>query len=150
MGPRTMLTKADRNTRMMLNTPSRVLFILDRTIFLDRVCRGTGKSCPEEGGRERQQNSVETLQTALEPALPSIFASLQHNPRGLPARPPGGQASSLAPLHHYFQANSSTDSAAGQEWVSLGSSQLREAGQKERCSFDPNMEAEEKAHAPIL
>ena len=36
MEPPTMLTKADRNTRVMVNTPTRVLFILDRTIFLER------------------------------------------------------------------------------------------------------------------
>lgn len=45
-----MLTKADRNTRVMVNTPTRVLFILDRTIFLERVCRGPGKSWGVGGG----------------------------------------------------------------------------------------------------
>jgi hypothetical protein len=46
----TMLTKAERNTRVMVNTPTRVLFFLDRTIFLESVCRGVGKSW----GRKRQ------------------------------------------------------------------------------------------------
>lgn len=45
-----MLTKAERNTRVMVNTPTRVLFFLDRTIFLESVCRGVGKSW----GRKRQ------------------------------------------------------------------------------------------------
>lgn len=64
MEPPTMLTKADRNTRVMVNTPTRVLFILDRTIFLERVCSGAGKSCPRGRGREREremkQNSMDS------------------------------------------------------------------------------------------
>lgn len=44
-----MLTKAERNTRMMVNTPTRVLFILDRTIFRESICRGVGKSWGREG-----------------------------------------------------------------------------------------------------
>lgn len=71
--PPTMLTKADRNTRVMVNTPTRVLFILDRTIFLERVCRGPGKSWEggeEEGERYRTEFSGHST-TATEPDLPS-------------------------------------------------------------------------------
>lgn len=51
-----MLTKADRNTRVMVNTPTRVLFILDRTIFLESLCSGAGKSCHgAEGGQTRNR-----------------------------------------------------------------------------------------------
>jgi hypothetical protein len=52
MEPPTMLTKAERNTRVMVNTPTRVLFILDRTIFLERVCSGVGKSWGKGGEGE--------------------------------------------------------------------------------------------------
>lgn len=51
-----MLTKAERNTRMMVNTPTRVLFVLDRTIFLESVCRGVGKSW-EGRGRHKAEFS---------------------------------------------------------------------------------------------
>lgn len=40
----TILMKAERKTMMMVKTPTRVLFSLDWTILLERVCRGTGKS----------------------------------------------------------------------------------------------------------
>lgn len=43
----TMLMKAERQTMTMVRTPTRVLFILDWTIPLERVCRGTGKSCSQ-------------------------------------------------------------------------------------------------------
>lgn len=49
-----MLTKAERNTRMMVKTPTRVLFVLDLTIFLERVCRGVGKSWGRKGGRHKE------------------------------------------------------------------------------------------------
>lgn len=64
----TMLTKAERNTRVMVNTPTRVLFFLDRTIFLESVCRGVGKSWGRQEGKkeETKQKSVRTLQTAME------------------------------------------------------------------------------------
>lgn len=60
-----MLIKAERNTRVMVNTPTRVLFVLDRTIFLESVCRGVGKSWGRKG-EDTKQSSVSTLQTALE------------------------------------------------------------------------------------
>lgn len=41
----TMLTKADRKTRIMAKTPTKVLLVLDCTIFLERVWSGAGKSC---------------------------------------------------------------------------------------------------------
>lgn len=64
----TMLTKAERNTRVMVNTPTRVLFFLDRTIFLESVCRGVGKSWGRQEGKkeETKQKSVRTLQTDME------------------------------------------------------------------------------------
>lgn len=40
----TMLMKAERKTRMMVKIPTRVLFIRDWTIFLERFCRDTGKN----------------------------------------------------------------------------------------------------------
>lgn len=43
--------KAERKTMMMVKTPTRVLFSLDWTILLERVCRGTGKSCKHEEHR---------------------------------------------------------------------------------------------------
>jgi hypothetical protein len=46
-----MLMKAERKTRMMVKTPTRVLLSLDWTILLDKVWRGTGKNCPEHRGR---------------------------------------------------------------------------------------------------
>lgn len=54
-----MLTKAERNTRMMVNTPTRVLFVLDRTIFLESVCRGVGKSW--EGRGRHKQSRVQSV-----------------------------------------------------------------------------------------
>lgn len=39
-----MLTKADRKTRIMAKTPTKVLLVLDCTIFLERVWSGAGKS----------------------------------------------------------------------------------------------------------
>lgn len=47
----TMLMKADRKTMTMVKTPTRVLLSRDRTMLLDTVCRGTGKSW--EWGRKR-------------------------------------------------------------------------------------------------
>lgn len=44
----TILMKAERKTTMMVKTPTSVLFSLDRTILLERVCRGTGKSWEKE------------------------------------------------------------------------------------------------------
>ena len=91
MEPPTMLTKADRNTRVMVNTPTRVLFILDRTIFLESVCSGAGKSCPgAEGGRERRNRIQWTPHTATEEAeeaLP-LFVCCQQNPECFPDPPP--------------------------------------------------------------
>lgn len=46
---------ADRKTMTMVKTPTRVLFSLDWTILLERVCRGTGKSW-ECGGNHQQEN----------------------------------------------------------------------------------------------
>lgn len=40
-----MLMKAERQTMTMVRTPTMVLFILDWTIPLERVCSDTGKSC---------------------------------------------------------------------------------------------------------
>lgn len=85
-----MLTKADRNTRVMVNTPTRVLFILDRTIFLERVCRGAGKSW---GEGERETESVGIPQTAR--ARPPVHLSLASVRQGPPDGAPGVQASSL-------------------------------------------------------
>lgn len=53
-----MLTKAERNTRVMVNTPTRVLFVLDRTIFLESVCRGVGKSWGRKGKTQSRIQSV--------------------------------------------------------------------------------------------
>lgn len=39
-----MLTKAERKTRIMAKTPTKVLLVLDCTIFLERVWSGAGKS----------------------------------------------------------------------------------------------------------
>lgn len=57
-----MLMKAERKTTMMVKTPTRVLFSLDWTILLERVCRGTGNSWEGvgghgggRGGKERNQ-----------------------------------------------------------------------------------------------
>ena len=47
-----MLTKADMKTRRMLNTPTRVLFMRDWTIFFETVCIGDGKSCAGEKGKK--------------------------------------------------------------------------------------------------
>lgn len=52
-----MLTKADRKTRIMAKTPTKVLLVLDCTIFLERVWRGTGKSCMRE---KKKQNQIDT------------------------------------------------------------------------------------------
>lgn len=53
----TMLTKAERNTKVMVNTPTKVLFFLDRTIFLESVCRGVGKSWGRKGGKDKAEIS---------------------------------------------------------------------------------------------
>lgn len=45
-----MLMKAERQTMTMVRTPTRVLFSLDWTIPLERLCRGTGKSCGQPNG----------------------------------------------------------------------------------------------------
>ena len=66
MQPPTMLTKADRNTRVMVNTPTRVLFILDRTIFLESLCSGAGKSCRGAQGGQRWNRIQWTPHTATE------------------------------------------------------------------------------------
>lgn len=69
-----MLTKADRKTRIMAKTPTKVLLVLDCTIFLERVWRGTGKSCM------REKNQIDTsnpcLFYRLQPAfeLPASFS----------------------------------------------------------------------------
>lgn len=41
----TILTKAEMKTRMMENTPTRVLLVRDWTIFFETVCIAPGKSC---------------------------------------------------------------------------------------------------------
>lgn len=46
-----MLMKAERQTMTMVRTPTRVLFSLDWTIPLERLCRGTGKSCGQPNGQ---------------------------------------------------------------------------------------------------
>lgn len=46
-----MLMKAERQTTTMVRTPTRVLFSLDWTIPLERLCRGTGKSCGQPNGQ---------------------------------------------------------------------------------------------------
>lgn len=43
-----MLTKAEMKTRMMLNTPTRVLLVRDCTIFFETVCIAAGKSYERE------------------------------------------------------------------------------------------------------
>lgn len=48
--------KAERKTMMMVKMPTRVLFSLDWTILLERVCRGTGKSCKHKEHRPRQRS----------------------------------------------------------------------------------------------
>lgn len=48
----TILMNADRKTMTMVKTPTRVLFSLDWTILLERVCRGTGKSWECGGGKD--------------------------------------------------------------------------------------------------
>lgn len=40
----TILTKAEMKTRMMVNTPTRVLLVRDWTIFFETVCIAAGKS----------------------------------------------------------------------------------------------------------
>lgn len=52
----TILMNADRKTRTMVKTPTRVLFSLDWTIRLERVCRGTGKSWERGGGGGRTED----------------------------------------------------------------------------------------------
>lgn len=54
-----MLTKADRNTRIMAKTPTKVLLVLDCTIFLERVWRGTGKSCMR--GKKPSNRHIKSL-----------------------------------------------------------------------------------------
>lgn len=51
--------KAERKTMMMVKTPTRVLFSLDWTILLERVCRGTGKSW--EHGKKQQESQSEAV-----------------------------------------------------------------------------------------
>lgn len=43
----TILTKAEMKTRIMVNTPTRVLLVRDWTIFFETVCIVAGKSCGE-------------------------------------------------------------------------------------------------------
>lgn len=43
----TILTKAEMKTRVMVNTPTRVLLVRDWTIFFETVCIVAGKSCGE-------------------------------------------------------------------------------------------------------
>lgn len=57
-----MLTKAERKTRIMAKTPTKVLLVLDCTIFLERVWRGTGKSCMREKKSNRYIKSLFVLQ----------------------------------------------------------------------------------------
>lgn len=47
-GRLTMLMKAERKTRTIVKTPTRVLLSLDWTIRLDRVCRGIEKNCQQK------------------------------------------------------------------------------------------------------
>lgn len=128
--PPTMLTKADRNTRVMVNTPTRVLFILDRTIFLEKVCRGAGKSWGSRWG-ERQHRIQWALHKPSHNQVsrpPSSLASATRGPSGTRAtasRPTAAQTLQLA----------------SQVWVYLGSSQVREARRKEEgCYLDPDRE----------
>lgn len=77
-----MFTKADRNTRVMANTPTRVLFILDRTIFLERVCSGAGKSClrAEGGGEMKQFGGGSTHARGArwnQPSSPVVWSAVQ-------------------------------------------------------------------------
>lgn len=143
-----MLTKADRNTRVMVNTPTRVLFILERTIFLERVCRGAGKSC---GGGRTEQNSLGTPRSAIEPALPSTLVSrqCQHRPRALPEHPPHVQASSLIPLHQIVAQQHRFCS-----WPGLGlpeelTGKRLDGRKKEKCRLDLTREVD-KAHVPAV
>lgn len=76
-----MLTKADRNTRVMVNTPTRVLFILDLTIFLERVCSGAGKSCPGEES-ERTEVSGRQQTTTGELVKPTLLPTPTLTPGG--------------------------------------------------------------------
>lgn len=46
--PPTIFTKAEMKTRIMLNTPTRVLLVRDWTIFLETVCIAAGNSCSGE------------------------------------------------------------------------------------------------------
>lgn len=117
-----MLTKADRNTRVMVNTPTRVLFILDRTIFLERVCRGAGKSCPKGRGwvrRERERtefsgDSASAIGELVEPAPP--LASGQPHPRGLPEHPRRAQDSRLTACTPASSDNSTESTAGPSAW----------------------------------
>lgn len=49
----TMLTKAEMKTRMMVNTPTRVLLVRDWTIFFDTICIAAGNSYKRGGIKER-------------------------------------------------------------------------------------------------
>ena len=148
MEPPTMLTKADRNTRVMVNTPTRVLFILDRTIFLESVCSGAGKSCPgAERGRERDETEFSGLhilqqrrQRRLSPSLSVTSRTLNAFLTPLPVCEPPTSAS----------RSTTARFCRGPGGVHLRHSQVREDGRKERCYLHPNMEAEGKAHVPTV
>lgn len=56
-----MLTKAERKTRIMAKTPTKVLLVLDCTIFLERVWSGAGKSWMWEKKKKRLNKHMKSL-----------------------------------------------------------------------------------------
>lgn len=57
---RTILTKAEMKTRMMVKTPTSVLLVRDWTIFLDTVCMAAGKICETKRGKEKDKLVMKT------------------------------------------------------------------------------------------
>lgn len=68
-----MLTKAEMKTRMMLNTPTRVLLVRDWTIFFETVCMAAGKSFK----RGAESNELRTIQVQVLMQLPRTFTLMQ-------------------------------------------------------------------------